>query len=421
MNAVRICAVLLLTATTSTSAQSLGMLGTAPSEVEGQQFKFEDVVRNLRNPDPKTRLAAVRLLRDAKYPEAITPIAPLVLDPMDDIQLEAIAAELGFFLDQDVRTKKMIGFVVEKRTSGIAVAAFDLGPLAVWPRSVPQELVSSLLQAIDDENAAVRREAVYAFGVLARPPLTEDQQTRLVKALDHYDPAIRSATARVIARSKFPDTGDALIKAVNDSSAEVRFAAMRALGATREARAAKALTDQFAYYRKGEGAWAALDALAHIGSPDTAPLFKERLQDKDPYIRRAAAEGVGRAGDASAADALERMATTDESAMVRVACAFALQKLGRNYAARIVDAMGNPKIVQQAQEYLVELGPPVTATIAPRLQEPDAAVREAVADVLGVIGDASTLPALEAAAKRTDASAAAAAKRAMARIQAPSR
>jgi hypothetical protein len=29
----------------------------------GQQAKFEDVVRNLRNPDPKTRLQAVRLLR----------------------------------------------------------------------------------------------------------------------------------------------------------------------------------------------------------------------------------------------------------------------------------------------------------------------------------------------------------------------
>src|SRR5215510_2126078 len=146
------------------------VLAASTSVASAQQLKFEDVVRNLRNPDPKTRLAAVRLLRDAKYPEAITPMAAVVLDPMDDIQLEAISAELGFFLDQDVRTKKMIGFVVEKRTSGIALAAFDLGPLAVWPRAVPEDLLSSLLQAIDDDNAAVRREAIYAFGVLASPP-----------------------------------------------------------------------------------------------------------------------------------------------------------------------------------------------------------------------------------------------------------
>jgi len=401
MNAVRMCALLLVTTTTASA----------------QQFRFEDVVRNLRNPDPKTRLAAVRLLRDAKYPEAIGPMAPLVLDPMDEVQLEAIAAELGFYLDQDVRTKKMVAFVVEKRASGIALAAFELGPLAVWPRAVPEELVTSLLTAVDDEMPKVRLEAMYAFGVLAKPPLTPDQHGHLVKALDHYDPAIRTAAARVIARQKFPDTGDALIKAVNDSSADVRYAAMRALGAIRDERAVPALTEQFAFYKKGEGAWSALDALARIASAASVPTFKERLQDKDAYIRRAAVEGLGRAGDASAADTIERMVTTDDSPMVRAAAAFALQKLGRNYASRIIDMMGNAKVTAQAAEYLIELGPSTLSVVVPRLQEPDATVREAVADVLGVIGDASTVPALDAAAKDRDDTVAAAAKRAIARIQ----
>src|SRR5262245_57248013 len=99
-----------------------------------QQVRFDDVVRNLRNPDPKVRINAVRLLRDAKYPEAVVPMTPLVLDQVDDIQLEAIAAELSFFLDQDMKSKKMIGFVVEKRRSAIAEGAFELGPLVVWPR-----------------------------------------------------------------------------------------------------------------------------------------------------------------------------------------------------------------------------------------------------------------------------------------------
>src|SRR5215207_1003887 len=117
-----------------------------------QQLRFDDVVRNLRNPDPKARLSAVRLLRDAKYPEAVAPMAPLVLDPIDDIQLETIAAELSFFLEQDVRSKRMIGFVLEKRKSAIARGAFDLGPFAVLPRPAPPELVSALLQAVDDDS-----------------------------------------------------------------------------------------------------------------------------------------------------------------------------------------------------------------------------------------------------------------------------
>jgi HEAT repeat protein len=391
----------------------------AASAASAQQLRFDDVIRNLRNPDPKVRLSAVRLLRDAKYPEAVEPMAPLVLDPLDDIQLETIAAELSFFLEQDVKPKKMVGFVVEKRKSGIGVAAFDLGPLAVWPRPVPAELVTALLQAVDDDNPKVRLEAIYATGVIAKAPLAADQAARLIKALDHYDPAVRAGTARVIGRLKIAAAGDVLIKAVNDSQADVRYAAMQALGAIRDTRAAGALTEQFAFYSKGEGAWSALEALARIGAPTSVPLFRERLQDKDPYIRRAATEGLGRAGDAASIDALERNATIDDSPMVRIATAFALQKLGRNYAARLVDLMGSSKLQAQGQEYLIELGPSMAATIMPRIQEPDPELRAALIDVLGAIGDASTIPALQAAAKDANASVAAAAKRAVARIQAP--
>ena len=103
--------------------------------------------------------------------------------------------------------------------------------------------------------------------------------------------------------------------------------------------------------------------------------------------------------------------------MVRIATAFALQKLGRNYGARLVDLMGSPKVLAQGQEYLIELGPSMVSIVLPRTQEPDPDVREALIDVLGVIGNESTLPALQAATKDGDASVAAAAKRALARIQ----
>src|SRR5829696_4471436 len=385
-----------------------------------QQLRFDDVVRNLRNPDPKLRLDAVQLLRDAKYPEAIVPMAALVTDPIDEIQLEAIAAELSFFLEQDVKSKRMLGFVVEQRRSAIARSAFELGPYAVWPRAVPAELVSALLQAVDDDNAKVRLDAIYAVGVIGRAPLAPDHVARLAKALDHYDPAVRAGAARVIARVLAADTAEALLKAVNDSQAEVRYAAIRALGAIRETRAIGALTEQLAYYKKGEGAWSALEALARIASPASVPLFRQRLQDKDPYLRRAAMEGVGRTGDAASADALERAASLDESAMVRLAAVFALQKLGRNYAARIVDLMASAKVIPQAQEYLLELGPSMSPTLVPRLQEPDTDVREAVADVLGTIGDAAVIPALEAASKDRDPSVASAAKRAILRLRSPS-
>ena len=384
----------------------------------GQQLRFDDVVRNLRNPDPKIRMSAIHLLRDAKYPEAVAPIAPLVMDPVDDIQLEAIAAELSFFLDQDVRSKKMVGFVLEKRKSAIAQGAFELGPYVVWPRAVPPELVTALLQAVDDDNGKVRLEAIYATGVIARAPIAAENVERLKKTLDHYDPPVRAAAANVIARLAVPGTADALLKAVNDSQAEVRYAAMRALGRIKDERAVGALTEQLAYYKKGEGAWSALDALAHIASKSSIPVFRERLADRDQYLRRAAAEGIGRTADAESADTIEKIANTDDSAMVRLACVFALQQLGRNNVGRIIDLMASPKVMAQGQDYLIEIGSPAVSSAAARLQDPDPDMREAMAEVLGAIGDSSSMAALEAATKDRDGSVASAAKRAIARLRA---
>ena len=69
---------------------------------------------------------------------------------------------------------------------------------------------------------------------------------------------------------------------------------MRALGDIRDERAVQALMEQLKFYGKGDGAWSALDALARIAHPSSAPLFKTRISDKDPFMRRAAAEGLAR-------------------------------------------------------------------------------------------------------------------------------
>lgn len=368
------------------------LLSAAPAAA--QQMRFDDVVRNLRNPDAKVRTSAIRLLRETQYPEAVVPMAPLVNDPIDQIQLEAIAAELSFFMVEKVPDRKRLGFLVEVRNRGGAAGAFDMGPLAVWPKPAPPELIQALLKAVDDENARVRLEAIYAIGVVGKAN-PADAEAGLIKALDHYDAAVRAAAARVIGRLQVKSTGDALIKAVNDSNREVRYAAMRALGETREQRAVQALTEQLTYYGKGEGAWSALEALARIGLPSSAPVFAAQLTNKDPFMRRAAAEGLGRAGDSEHVSALETGAGNDPSAMTRAAMAFALQKLGRNYVTRMVDFLDSDDMVLQVQGYLVELGAAIERDLVPRLQEPDEVIRARVAEVLGEIGSDASLAALQ--------------------------
>lgn len=374
------------------------LITTAVAAVAQAPAKFEDVVRNLRNPDQKVRLSAVKLLRETGYAEAIVPLAPVINDQVNDIQLAAMDAEMAFYLVEQVPEKKRVAFVVEVRSAGRAPAAFELGPLAVWPKPVPAELVDALLQAVDDENKNVRVEAIYTLGVVGsggQIKLSDAAVGKLLKALDHYDPAVRAGAARVVGRLQVPSAGDALLKAVNDSNADVRYASMRALGEIREVRAIQALTEQLTYYNRGDGAYAALDALARIASPSSIPVFQARLTDKEPLLRRAAAEGLARAGDKTSVERFVSDVNMDESEMVRAAMAFALYRGGHaGYLERLLDFAGSAKLQPQLQGYFMELGAPTVTPVVTRLREPDDDVRRHLATILGAIGNQSTTSAL---------------------------
>ena len=147
------------------------------------------------------------------------------------------------------------------------------------------------------------------------------------------------------------------------------------------------------------------------------PAFTERLPDRDPWLRRAAAEGLGRTGDASSIEALRAGASGDDVEMVRAAMVFALVKLGHERAARLTDFLDEEDMASQVRGYLVELGADVAPQIAPRLQEPDAGVRKHVAETLGAIGDASTITVLAPLLQDRDREVVRAAERAIERIK----
>jgi HEAT repeat protein len=391
----------------------------APSSA--QPTKFEDVVRNLRNPDAKIRVSAVRLLREAGYAEAIVPMAPLVGDPINEIQLEAIDSELAFFLVEPIPAKRRVALVLEVRSEGPAAAAFEAGPMATWPKAAPAELIDSLLAAVDDEHKKVRLEAIYTLGVVAGAsgaPLPDAAAARLAKALDHYDPSIRAAAARVAGRLKVKTAVDGLLKAINDSSAAVRVAAIRALGDIGEERTVQTLIDQLMYYDKGEGAVAAIEALATVAHPSSLAVFSARLHDRDPRQRRAAVEGLARVGDKEAVSKLVFDVNQDDATMVRAAMTYALHRHGfANYLTRMLDFLYYEDTARQVQGYLAELGPSIIPGVSPRVQDPDPGVRARLAEALGAIGDQSSIGILTPLKQDSNRDVAASATHAIERIK----
>lgn len=368
----------------------------ASSNVLAQQAQFQDVVRMLRHPDARERLRSVEMLRDAGYMEAAEPIAPLIADPDDNVQLAAIETELSLYLLHDGSRRRLGGFMTS-RPKSLGLAAFEGGPSIVKPIPVPPAIVDNLLTAVDDANERVRFEAIHALGALASGPLTAAQARKLIAGLDHYDPIVRAATARVIARLQVKEAEDALIQAIGDSNQAVRQFAMYALGEIRSAKAIPALKHQVDNYRSNTQATWALLALAKIADPSTADLFRQYIAAKDPGFRAASAEGLARTSAADFLPQLEQRLQSEKGPAVRLAFFFALQKLGRNSLEELVSALADDDSAPQAMDYLIELGPSIEKDLAAFLSSREDNVRGRVAQILGMIGTADALQALESA------------------------
>lgn len=398
------------------------------------QVSFEQAATDLTSSDAGTRLRAVLLLKQSSFPEAAVPLAALLTDPQDDIQLEAIAAEMNIFLAEPVVAKKRIAFVVEKRTSVQAEPAFSAGPGALGALPVPVEVLTALRVAARDENPRVAIEALYAFGALAGEPSGDARRTLLRAAgpdvaalIGSSDPAMRFAAVRVLGRvfaRRVKDeviestVGDAVITALNDNDRAVRAEAMRALGAMRYERGVQALTDLFIYHGKGDAAEAALDALAHIAHPANAPLFIAQLASKSAALRGIALEGLAREGDASQLAAIQAAVDKEREPSVSLAGAFALIVLGNVPTDQVADSLSRPKLREQAKRYLIELAPGRTTAFVHQLLDSETQVRLDMVDVLGLAGDPAAIAVLEPLVQDREPQVARAAERAVARLRA---
>jgi hypothetical protein len=195
-----------------------------------------------------------------------------------------------------------------------------------------------------------RRDAAYAFGVLAGPGAAMTAPgdvamaaSALVQMMTTPDWRTRVAGARVSGRvftvpfaaSTMParpkGLPDALFLMLNSNEDIDRLAAMDALGRMRETAAVTALTERYGYHRgRGERplAGGALEALARIGHSSSVPLVS--ALGADPWFNRDDPTGL--------------------------AAAFARERLLQDGSiARIRQALDKRDLKAQAQAYLDEL------------------------------------------------------------------
>jgi HEAT repeat protein len=397
------------------------------------QTTSEQAIKDISSPDASARLRAAQFLKQGVYPEAAVPLSALVTDPKDEVQLEAIAAELNIFLADRIVPRKRVGLLVEVRNAVSAEAAFSGGPLAIGALPVPAEVLTALRTAVRDENPRVGIEALYAFGALsiepggdARRDVLRSSGPDLASLVGAPAPAMRYAAVRVLGRvfarrpgdDRIEETvGDAVIAALNDRDRLVKTAAMTSLGAMRYDRGLQALSDQFRYYGKGELAGAALDAMARIANPASAPVFTAQLASTDSALRGIAIEGLARMGDASKLADINAAVRSERNERVLLAAAFAAVMLSDAPVDPISEALARPRLRDQARDYVVTIARGHASRFARQLQDPDSRVRTEVVDALGLTDDPSALTLVEPLVNDRDGSVAHAAERAVARLR----
>jgi HEAT repeat protein len=415
-------------------SRALSALGLALAAATlAAQVPFEQAVADLSSPSDGKRLRAVQLLKEAAYPEAALPLAKAILDPQDNVQLEAIGAEVNIFLAEKVVLRKRVGFLIEVRNPISAEAAFSNGPLALGPRAVPLEVLTALRAAIRDNNPRVDLEAIYAFGALAVEPggaarreLLRVAGPDLAALIGVPDVHLRYAAIRVIGRlfewrlndaPIEPSVGDAVISALNDRDRAFREAAMQALGSMRYTRGIQALTDLFHYFGKGELAEGSLNAIARIGHASSAGLLTSQLVSKSPSMRMSAIEGLARIGDGSNAAAVEAALKSEHNDSLLLAGSFAATALANGSVSPIVEALEKPRLREQARAYLTELASWRSAEFKRYLADPDWRMRADLVDALGLGHNPAALPLVEPLLKDSDPQVAHAAERTVARLR----
>lgn len=123
----------------------------------------------------------------------------------------------------------------------------------------------ALTQMLSDPRWFVVRHAVLLLGDLG----AAESERAIAELLNHVDERVRRAAVRTLARADTAFVFDALARALGDSSASVRLAAIAALVARKSTRSATLLSAAIDEEEQLEVQFALLSALGRIATPDS--------------------------------------------------------------------------------------------------------------------------------------------------------
>ena len=258
--------------------------------------------RGLTDPSPTVRIAAALALRELRDPASRRGLLLAVGDPISGVRRFALdaVAQLG----PDLETEDVCGAALHDPDAEVRAAA--VRALA----HVASDAEGRLADVRDDPAPRVRHE-------LARlSPRLGDALVRSI-VLGDSDPDVRAEAVWRLVATPRPSLLDTERAAADDPDWHVRWAACRALGATRDERARDRLVSSLVDPHETVRA-AAARALAEIFGERLVAILAGELGRPEPAVRRALVYRLAELGGAAAVASIAALAG-DASPEVREA------------------------------------------------------------------------------------------------------
>lgn len=262
---------------------------------------IETLAKLTGDPSPKVRREAVLGLSSIHSPQVIDPLITASRDQDEKVRSLAIEGLAGYYTGQGP-SAGFVGFW--EKTWRHAKRRFVEENVRVDPGvPIDSKVVAALIAALNDTALiGPARQAAGALGILLARQAVPD----LVHAA--YSPDVELAVEALNALGKIQDrsVGPQLVKLLDSQSTNVRREVAVTVGILKTQEATAKLQAMYENNPDKATRARALEGLAYLGNPASAPLFHRALWSSQDELRVYGAEGLGRAGQASSLADLER-------------------------------------------------------------------------------------------------------------------
>jgi HEAT repeat protein len=382
-----------------------------------------DLVATAADPDVSVRRAVVVALQQVDDPRAIPGFVTMSADAERDIREKAIEGMTNAYLPQE----SGLGVTINKVATFFNPWSDEWAHVVIEPDLAPSPAVVGALEArLSDPEPSLRAKAARSLGILRG----RSAIPALVGAVaEERSNDVRFEAARALGKIGDPAVGADLLKLVNYTDAKVRNEVVYTLGRLRYAPAVPDLTRL--YIRESAVAPRRMDrtfrerllgALAFIGDPASKDLFRREARADDPTLVLHAYEGLARIADPATLNEISEARIKEKEPRILTAQAWALYRLGRKeFLTGVVDALATRAANGEARQYLLELSGDQLPDLFPYARHTDTNVREALAEILGLVGDQRAVPTLRELSRDQKGQVAALAAQALHRVEARSR